>query len=94
MKGAKCYAGYDENFTFIWDDPSTPVNEVDLFKICDSTFDIHMANGSTAQLAFNATIVAFNAAIATVPGTTAASWLTYDRDHCRLHGDPAIKIRP
>jgi|GEM_PF-1535943 len=93
-KGAKCYAGYDENFTFVWDDPSTPVNEVDLFKICDSTFDIHMANGSTAQQAFNAAISAFNAAIAMVPGTTTASWLTYDRDHMRLHGDPATKISP
>lgn len=93
-EGAYCYAGYDENFTFVWDNPSTPVNEVDLFKICDSTFDIHMANGSTAQQAFNATVSAFNAAIAMVPGTTTASWLTYDRDHLKLHGNSTTKIRP
>lgn len=93
-KGAKCYAGYDENFTFVWDDPSTPVSEIDLFKISDSTFDIWMAYGYTAQQAFNATIATFNAKIALVPGTTAASWLTYDRDHLRLHGDPATKILP
>lgn len=93
-KGAKCYVGYDENFTFVWDDPSTPVNEVDLFKICDSTFDIWMAYGYTAQQAFNASIATFNAKIAMVPGTSAASWLSYDRDHMRLHGDPDTKIRP
>lgn len=92
--GAKCYAGYDESFTFVWDDPNTPVNEVDLFKICDSTFDIHMANGATAQQAYDATISAFNAAIALVPGTTAASWLTYDRDHFKLLGNTASTISP
>lgn len=93
-KGAHCYVGYDENFTFVWDDPNTPVNEVDLFKICDSTFDIWMAYGYTAQQAFNAAIATFNAKIAMVPGTAAASWLSYDRDHMRLHGDPATKILP
>ena len=93
-KGAKSYAGYDENFTFVWDDPSTPVNEVDLFKICDSTFDIWMAYGTTAQQAYNATIATFNAKIALVPGTAAASWLSYDRDHFRLHGNPATRIHP
>ncbi len=93
-RGAKCYAGYNENFTFVWDDPSTPINEVDLFKRCDSTFDIWMANGHTAQQSFNAAIATFNASIALVPGTTAASWLTYDRDHFKLHGNTATAILP
>ena len=93
-KGAKCYAGYDENFTFVWDNSSTPVNEVDLFKKSDSTFDLWMAHGYSAQQAYNATIATFNACIAQVPGTTAASWLSYDRDHLRLHGDPATKVSP
>lgn len=93
-KGAKCYMGYNENFTFVWDSPTTPVNEVELFQKCDSTFDLYMANGFTAQQAYNATIACFNAAIAMVPGTTAASWLTYDRDHCKLHGVGTTKILP
>lgn len=93
-KGAFCYSGYDENFTFVWDDPSTPVNEVDLFKKCDSTFDIFMANGFTAKQAYDATIAAFNASIAIVPGTSAASWLSYDRDHFRLHGDNTTRLLP
>ena len=93
-KGAHCYVGYDENFTFVWDDPSTPINEADLFKKCDSTFDIWMAYGYTAQQAYNASIATFNASIALVPGTAAASWLSYDRDHMRLHGDPATRVLP
>ncbi len=93
-KGAKCYMGYNENFTFVWDSPTTPVNEMELFQKCDSTFDLYMANGFTAQQAYNATINSFNAAIAMVPGTAAASWLTYDRDHCKLHGAGTTKILP
>ncbi|MBP6873013.1 MAG: hypothetical protein KBC43_13470 [Bacteroidales bacterium] len=93
-KGAKCYAGYDENFTFVWDNPATPINEVDLFKKSDSIFDIYMANGFTAQQAYNAAIATFNACIALVPGTAAASWLSYDRDHFRLLGDPNTRISP
>jgi len=93
-KGAKCYMGYNENFTFVWDSPGTPVNEVELFQKCDSTFDLYMANGFTALQAYNATIACFNAAIAMVPGTTAASWLTYDRDHCKLHGTGTTTILP
>ena len=93
-KGAKCYMGYNENFTFVWDSPSTPVNEVELFQKCDSAFDLYMASGFTAQQAYTATIANFNAAIAQVPGSTAASWLTYDRDHCKLHGAGATKILP
>lgn len=93
-KGAKCYAGYDENFTFIWDDPATPLVEADLFKKSDSTFDLYMANGFTAQQAYDATIATFNASIALVPGTVAASWLSYDRDHLRLIGNADTKIAP
>ncbi len=93
-QGAACYLGYDENFTFVWDEPSTPLDEMDLFRSCDSTFDLHMANGYTAQEAYDATLAAFNAAVARVPGTTAASWLSYDRDHCRLLGNPAARIQP
>ncbi len=93
-KGAKCYMGYNENFTFVWDSPSTPINEVELFQKCDSTFDIYMANGFSAQQAYNATIAFFNAAIAMVPGSAAASWLTHDRDHCKLHGNGSTKILP
>lgn len=93
-RGARCYAGYDENFTFVWDDPSSPVDEVLLFKKSDSTFDIAMANGCTAQLAYDLTIKAFNAAMALVPGTSAASWLKYDRDHFRLLGKKTTTIAP
>ena len=94
LKEAKCYAGYDENFHFVWDNPSTPVNEIDLFKKSDSVFDVWMAYGYTAQQAYNAAIATFNASIASVPGTTAASWLSYDRDHFRLLGNPATKVSP
>ena len=87
-KGAKCYAGYMENFILQWDDGSTPaVNEFELFARSDSTFDIMMANGATAQTAYSATIQAFNAARAQVPNTVAATYLTWDRDNFKLHGD-------
>jgi len=82
-KGATAYAGYFENFTFVWDDPATGVNEQELFWKCDSTFDIYMANGATAAAAYEATIAAYNAAIASVPGTSAATWLTWDRNYLR-----------
>lgn len=94
-KGAKCYAGYIENFVLQWDSPNTPaVNELLLFAKSDSTFDIMMANGATAQQAFNATIQAFNAAISSVPNTVTATYLTLDRDRLKLHGDPNTKILP
>jgi hypothetical protein len=82
-KGAKSYAGYYENFTFVYDDPSTPVNEQNLFWKSDSTYDISMALGKTAKEAGLRTIAAFNSAIATVPGTAAATWLTWDRNWFR-----------
>jgi hypothetical protein len=92
--GATAYAGYDENFTFVWDDKSTPVNEFLLFIRSDATYDLHMAAGSTAGQAFTATIQAFNAAIAQVPNTAAAAWLAYNRDHLKLHGSRQAVIRP
>ncbi len=93
--GAKAYAGYNENFVLQWDDPGTPaVDEFELFARCDSTFDLQMANGATAQDAYDATIQAFNAAINEVPNQTAATYLTWDRDRLVLHGDPATKILP
>ncbi len=81
--GAKAYAGYFENFTIVWDDPATPGNETELFWESDSTFDIGMANGYTVEQAHNATIAAYNAAIASVPNTSAATWLTWDRNYFR-----------
>jgi len=94
-KGARAYAGYDENFHFVWDDPSTTfINEFLLFVRADATFDLQMAAGATAGQAFIATRQAFDAAIAQVPGTAAASWLTYDRDHLRLHGSKMATIKP
>jgi hypothetical protein len=93
--GAKCYAGYWENFILQWDDGTTPaVNEFELFARSDSTYDIMMAKGATAQEAYDATIQAFNAARAQVPNTVAATYLTWDRDHFRLHGDGTTTIKP
>jgi hypothetical protein len=94
-KGAKCYAGYIENFVLQWDDPSTPaVNEFNLFARSDSTFDIMMAMGATAKQAFAATIQAFNAAISQVPNMVAATYLALDRDRLKLHGNAATQILP
>ncbi len=93
--GAKAYAGYNENFVLQWDDQNTPaVDEFELFARSDSTFDLQMANGATAQEAYDATIQAFNAAIGEVPNQAAATYLTWDRDRLVLHGDPATKILP
>ena len=92
---AKCYAGYTENFILQWDDGSTPaVDEFKLFAQSDSTYDIMMAHGATAQEAYDATIQAFNAARAQVPNTVAATYLTWDRDHLRLHGEEETKLKP
>ena len=93
-KGALFYDGYTENFTFVWDDAATPVNEMQLFEKADSTFDLMIASGATAQQAYTAKTQAFNAAIAQVPGTAAASWLTFDRDHNKLLGAGATTIQP
>lgn len=99
-RGAHSYAGYFENFTFVWDDPATPVNEQDLFWKADGIYDLAMALGSSAKEAADQTVSAFNAGIALVPGTTAATWLTWDRNYFRsvrdgaAFGDPASRISP
>jgi len=99
-KGARAYAGYYENFTFVSDQQGTPVNEMELFWKCDSTFDIMMALGATVETAHNTTIATYNAAIALVPNTAAATWLTHDRNCFRspvidaIYGDKTAKIYP
>jgi len=94
-KGARSYAGYTENLILVWDDANTPnVNEFRLFAQADSTWDLQMCAGATAQQAFDATVQAFNAAAAQVPNTAAATYLIWDRDHLRLSGDPAARILP
>lgn len=98
--GARAYAGYFENFTFVYDNPATPINEMDLFWKADSTFDIVMANGGTVEQAHLATIAAYKAAIAAVPNTAAATWLNWDMNYLRdpvinaIYGDKAAKIFP
>jgi hypothetical protein len=95
-KGAKFYAGYTENFHLVWDNPASPVNEFECFAEADSTFDIAIANGATAQQALNATIASFNTQLIKpgIPGTVSATWLSYDRDHLVLIGDGATIILP
>ncbi|MBP7052467.1 MAG: hypothetical protein KBE65_15755 [Phycisphaerae bacterium] len=93
-KGAKCYAGYTENFTFVWEDPKTPMQDFLLFAKADSIYDIMMANGTTAQQAYNAAYQLFTAGANQVPNTAAATWLIYDRDHLKLHGNAATRILP
>jgi hypothetical protein len=93
--GAKAYAGYRENFVLVWDDGTTPaVDEFELFARSDSVFDLKMALGATAKEAYKATVQAFDAAIAQVPGTVAATWLAWDRDNLVLHGEEAVKLQP
>jgi hypothetical protein len=82
-KKAKAYMGYFENFTFVFDNPNTPTNEIELFWKSDSAFDLMLAKGHTVQAAHDKTIATFNAAIASVPNTSAATWLTWDRDFLR-----------
>lgn len=95
-KGAHSYAGYTENFNLLWDIPGTAVNEFELFARCDSVYDLTMAAGLTAQQAYNMAVAAFNAAIALpeVVNTQTAATLLWDRDHLKLHGDPASKVVP
>ncbi len=99
-KGANAYAGYFENFTFVYDQPGTPVNEMELFWRCDSTFDRMMALGFNAEAAHKMTIARYNAAIAMVPGTAAATWLTHDRNVFRspvispIYGKKTARISP
>jgi hypothetical protein len=86
-KGARCYFGYTENFHLVWDVAGTPTNEFELFARSDSVIDLAMAAGRTAQEAYDAAVATYNAAMALVPGSAAASWLMWDRDHLVLHGD-------
>jgi hypothetical protein len=98
--GATAYTGYDENFTFVYDDPSTPHNEMDLFWKCDSMFDIAVAAGLTQEQAYKVTKAVYDYTIAQHPNTSAAAWLTFDRNHLRspavdlAFGDPKAKVLP
>jgi hypothetical protein len=74
--GAKAYVGYDENFVFDW-------ANANLYWQCDSQFDISMANGKTVEQAIADTIARYNAAIASVPGTSTAATLLSDRNLLR-----------
>ena len=71
-----------------------------LFWKCDSTFDIMMASGASVEEAHNATIAMFEACIAAVAGTAAATWLTHDRNYFRspvidtCYGDKTARIHP
>ncbi len=75
-KGAKAYAGYTENFVFDW-------ANADLYWPCDSQFDISMANGRTVEQAIADTYAKFDAAIASVPGTSTAATLLNDKNLLR-----------
>ena len=98
--GARAYAGYYENFTFVYDQPETEIDDMMLFWQSDSTFDIMMASGASAEDAHNATIAMYNACIAHVSGTAAATWLTHDRNYFRspvidaCYGDKTARIHP
>jgi hypothetical protein len=73
---AKAAVGYDENFVFDW-------TNANLYWQCDSQFDISMANGRTCGQAIADTVAKYNAAIASVPGTSTAATLLSDRDLLR-----------
>lgn len=91
-KGAAAYAGYYENFIF-----TTAQQYAELFWRCDSTFDIGIAAGMTVASAHEATIAAYNLAIASVPNTVAATYLTHDRNFLRspvidaIYGKPQVR---
>lgn len=74
--GAKAAIGYDENFVFDW-------ANANLYWQCDSQFDLSMANGKTCAQAIADTVAKYNAAIASVPGTSTAATLLSDRDLLR-----------
>jgi hypothetical protein len=99
-KGASAFAGYYENFTFVFDQPGTTIDEMELFWKCDSIWDLMMADAQTVEHAHHATMNAYNAAIASVPNTVAATWLTHDRN-CfrspvtgRRYGSKKAKLSP
>jgi hypothetical protein len=74
--GAKAFVGYDENFVFDW-------TNANLYWECDSQFDICMANGYSVQDAITSTYAKYNAAIASVPGTSTAATLLSDKNLLR-----------
>lgn len=99
-KGASAYAGYDEDYSFIFDQPGTAIDEMALFWKCDGMWDLMMACGHTAEKAHQATINAYDAAIASMPNTVAATWLMHDKK-CfrspstgRRYGSKNAKIKP
>jgi hypothetical protein len=99
-KRGRAYAGYYENYVFVFDQADTPVDEMELFWKCDSIWDLMMANGKTAEQAHRALISAYDSAIASVPNTAAATWLMHDRN-CfkspvtgRRYGDRKASIYP
>ena len=75
-RGAKAYVGYDENFVFDW-------ANANLYWPCDSQFDISMANGRTVEQAVADTYAKYDAAIASVPGTSTAATLLSDKNLLR-----------
>ena len=79
----RSYDGYFENFTFVYDNPATPVDEMNLFWIADSTWDQIMVVGGTADSAYQATLAMYTLCAFQVPNTAAAVWLTYDRNYMR-----------
>jgi hypothetical protein len=85
VKGLSAYAGYYENFIF-----TTAPQYVELFWRCDSTFDIGIATSMNVGTAYDATIAAYNLAIASVPNTVAATFLTHDRNFLRSPSIDAI----
>ncbi len=70
-QGAHSFGGYRENSNLVWDEGGASMWE--LFAEADAAWDFAMANGDTAQEAHDATVAAFNAAIASVPGTWTAA---------------------
>ena len=92
-KGAKAFVGYNENFVFDW-------TNANLYWPCDSQFDISMANGKTVEQAIADTNAKFDAAIASVPGTSTAATLLSDKNLLRspvsgaAWGDKTARIFP
>ena len=93
MHGAKGYVGYNENFVFDW-------ANANLYWPCDSQFDISMANGKTIAQAIADTNAKYDAAIASVPGTSTAATLLSDKNLLRspvsgsAWGGTSVRIYP
>ncbi len=74
--GANAFVGYTENFVFDW-------AQALLYWQCDSQFDISMANGRTVEQAVADTYAKYDAAIASLPGTSTAATLLADKNLLR-----------